>query len=243
MPYRSWCPICVKAKGREDAHAKVEIKKEGKPIVVMYYKAYGKTNLEDEGEDKRTSIVMRDQVTGMAVSHFCEMKGPGDAWLVDKLTEDIDSWGRTEIILKSDGEPSIVSLVDKIREKRFHQTIPEAPPAYSPQSNGVAERAVQEISGQLRCMKLALESRLKMVVESTWAIMDLMLEHAAYIVSRCLKGAGGRTPFLRLKGHDTTRPLIEFGEQILASETNADEGLAQKICIGVSMVQRDLDWH
>ena len=64
LPYRDWCPACVKAKGREDGHPKVATKREGKPIAVMDYKSYN-MNAEEEADEKITSIVMRDQSSGM----------------------------------------------------------------------------------------------------------------------------------------------------------------------------------
>ena len=42
LPHRSWCPVCVKARGREDMHRKV-LDKGDKPIVSMDYKAFGES--------------------------------------------------------------------------------------------------------------------------------------------------------------------------------------------------------
>ncbi len=40
LPHRSWCPVCVKARGKEDAHSKVSQKGE-KPTVSMDYESFG----------------------------------------------------------------------------------------------------------------------------------------------------------------------------------------------------------
>ena len=90
------------------------------------------------------------------------------------------------------------------------------PPAYNPQSNGVAERAVQESTSQLRSLKLALESRLKVPIGSGWNILHLMIIHASYLICRCLRGADGKVPLGRLRGYESSRPIIEFGEQVWA---------------------------
>ena len=43
LPHRSWCPVCTKARGKEDAHKKAQVKGE-KPIVSMDYKTiWGKS--------------------------------------------------------------------------------------------------------------------------------------------------------------------------------------------------------
>ena len=61
-----------------------------------------------------TSIIMRDTRTGSTAAHICECKGIQDKWVVARLVNDIDGWGYTSIILKSDGEPAIVQLVEEI---------------------------------------------------------------------------------------------------------------------------------
>ena len=43
----------------------------------------------------------------------------------------------------------------------------ENPPAHDPQANGEAERAVQEIKAQIRCLKLGFESWIGAAVDST----------------------------------------------------------------------------
>ena len=35
LPYRSWCPICVQARGKEDSHKSAKKKHEGEPTIVM----------------------------------------------------------------------------------------------------------------------------------------------------------------------------------------------------------------
>ena len=121
-------------------------------------------------------------------------------------------WGYTDITLKSDGEPSILKIQRRMSELRKHATIPENPPAFNAQSNGCAERAVQEVTAQTRCLKLGLESRIKVPVKHHWRIVEHMVEHAAYLISRCLRGADGKTPIKRLKGYESSKPMVEFGE-------------------------------
>ena len=111
LPFRAWCPVCVEAKGKEDSHYKAN-EKGDKPKVGLDYKAFGQ---EKEGDDKTTMIVGRDRDTKMTFCHVCTSKGPGDEWVVGQLVDDIDRPGHTEMIMKTDGEPAIVALMEAIK--------------------------------------------------------------------------------------------------------------------------------
>ena len=108
----------------------------------------------------RKLLVGKDHDTGHHFSHLVKCKGLGDECIVDKVIESIKETGNTNIRLKTDGEPALVQVQERIAEKRGQATIPEDPPAYDPQSNGEAGRAVQEVKAQLRATKLGLEARL-----------------------------------------------------------------------------------
>ena len=87
-------------------------------------------------------MAMRDKWTKTTFSHLCEKKGATDKWVISRLCQDIDSLGYTKIILKGDGEPALKEVQQEIKDRRKHETILVNPPAYDPQSNGAAEKAV-----------------------------------------------------------------------------------------------------
>ena len=91
----------------------------GKPIVSMDYKSFGQ-----DDDEKGTAIVIKDEITGVIGSHICDRKGADDEWVVNKLVEDIENMGHTEIILKGDGELAQVQVMQRMKEKRKHATIP-----------------------------------------------------------------------------------------------------------------------
>ena len=215
LPHRSWCPICVKARGKEDSHFKSKNSKavQDKPVMTFDYKSFGQ---EIETDDKITTIVVKDVVTKTMYSHVCQNKGASDDWIVDRIAQDIDELGHIEVILKCDGEPSIIQLLKRVKEKRVNNTLLEHPPAYDPQSNGVAEKSVQEFMEQLRATKLALEQHLKCTIETSDPIMLWAVDHAAMLISRYKVSVDGKTPYRRLMGKDCRAPLVEFGERILA---------------------------
>ena len=65
--------MCVKVRGKEEAHKKVREQGEV-PTVSMDYKSFGEASTE---EDKVTMIVVKDETTGCVAAHVCEQKS---AW-------------------------------------------------------------------------------------------------------------------------------------------------------------------
>ena len=80
-------------------------------------------------------------------------------------------------IVKTDQEPAITCLVKDIvlekGEELGSKTIVEESPVGSKGSNSVAERAVQEVEGQLRVLKLAFEGRLGREVDAEECVVTL----------------------------------------------------------------------
>ena len=116
-------------------------------MVALDYKSFGQEEHED---DKATALVVRDKSTKTTFAHICEQKGSADAWVVRRVLEDLDHLGHVDVILKGDGEPALVQLMKEVKKLRAQPTFIQHPPAYDPQSNGVAEHAVQEYIDQFR---------------------------------------------------------------------------------------------
>ena len=117
-------------------------------------------------------------------------------------------------MLKGDGEPALTQVMEAVKRGRSQQTILINPPAYDPQSNGAVEKGVDQFMGQLRTIKLSLESRLKQPINNRWAVMNWMTEHACTTIKRAQIGHDGKTPYQRLTGKEAVQPLAEFGEQV-----------------------------
>ena len=95
-------------------------------------------------------------------------------------------------------------------------TVPRNPPAYDPQSNGLAERAVGQVKGQIRALKLGLEARLKVCIDLREPIVDWITRHAASLLNNFHVGVDGRTAYFRIHHKNFNGKVFEIGEQVLA---------------------------
>jgi hypothetical protein len=95
------------------------------------------------------------------------------------------------------------------------KTILESSPKESKGSNGVAERGIQEIEGQIRVMFLALQEKLGRKIDARERIVALIPEYASYLMNRLKKGEDGKVPYGRSRGKKPTVMGVEFGEKLL----------------------------
>ena len=231
-PYRSWCSVCRKAKGREDKHEKIseEEKKLGLPKISVDYAQIEDTvdKKDDEEADERVThkkrlLVGYDRWTKMTFVHLVKCKGLGDEAIVQKVTRSVDELGYRKVTLKADGEPALVAVQEAVAKRRVHDTLVENPPAHDPQANGEIERAVRDVKGQIRALKIGLEMRLREDVDARWKILEWMVPHASDVLNRFNMGKDGKTPHYRVHHKFFKAPVFEFGEQVWAKplrETN-----------------------
>ena len=213
LPYRNWCPVCVKAKGKELDHRKSAEEPRGLSEYAFDYCFPG-----DEFGFKLTVLSGNEKFTGMHFSTAVPTKGASGKFASDKTVEFMEEIGdrATKVIIKSDQEPSIQYLVKDVIESRPEgQTVVEESPVKSSGSNGMVERGVQGLEGQLRVMLLALERRIGRELSARESIITFMPEYAAYLMNRKEVGKDGKTAYERCKGKKATVLGIEFGEKLL----------------------------
>ncbi len=142
-------------------------------------------------------------------------KGLGDGRRIDRVTNAINTWGHNEIILRSDSEPSIKQVQQVIQERRTMKTIPENSPVRSKGSNGAVERAIRTVEAKARTMKVALGGVTGETYTNGDAVLEWMAEYAAQLYSRYHVGQDGKTAYGRLKGRESQRPIVQFGECVM----------------------------
>lgn len=116
--YRSWCPICVEAHGREDPHCratKEDVMSEA-PVVSMDYKEISEYEMD---KALLIAIICRDEWTKAVAAHVVKAKGSIEC--SRRFVEFLDSFGYNESVLKFDNESAIKVLRDEVIAKRQFQ--------------------------------------------------------------------------------------------------------------------------
>ena len=118
------------------------------------------------------------------------------------------------IIAKEDQEPAIIDVAKEIarnRGGRFGTAVDNSRVGDS-DSNGTIERAIQDVEGQCRPMRSALEEKIGTKITLRSAIAPWLIRHAVYLITRCRIRPNGRTALQMLKGRRYNGKLADFFE-------------------------------
>ena len=159
VPFRSWCEHCVKGRGEEAGHPKG--KDEAYELEMhMDFCFMG----EEKDSTKLTILVVRERRTRMTMSSVTPTKGDNE-FLAKRLMAFLREIGadKGDIVVKTDQEPAMLALLNELARHRAAagggRVVPEHSPVGDSQSNGVVERAIKSVEGQIRVAKSALEGR------------------------------------------------------------------------------------
>ena len=212
--YRNWCPICVKARGKDLDHRADAGEERGLSEYAFDYAFPG-----DEFGHQIVTLVGSERKTGAVMAVAVPMKGSSGRYSVDKVLDFMEEVGdqATAVIVKTDQENAIVSgLIDDVVQAREDgRTLREEACKYSSGSNGRVERAVLEVEGQMRAIVLAFEERVGEQVDPKEPIAQFIPEFAAFMLNRLKVGKDGKTAAERCKGKRATVVGLGVGEKLL----------------------------
>ena len=213
VPYRNWCPHCVRGRGKDLDHRKSTDEDRRVREFSFDYCFPG-----DEKGTKITVLVGKERVTGMTMACVVPMKGTSGQFAAMRVIEFIKECGaaETEIVLKTDQEHAIDALMEDVVKTRGEKiTLREKSPVGSSGSNGVVERGVQTVEGVIRTMLSALEERIGVKIKAEEKIVTFLAEYAAYLINKREIGKDGKTAYERNKGKKGEVLAVEFGEKLL----------------------------
>ena len=239
LPFRAWCPDCVVGKAKDNPHLRQaeERKSESMPTISFDYGFASELKTEDLSEncekdetekheekkevskDTLKILVVKDQRTKSIFGHAVPQKGIDEqGYVVKAIAADIAELGYRRICLKCDQEPSTRALVKQLLKvlnvEVMDQAMKEHPAPGDSQSNGSIENGVQQLTGQMRTMKSALENRIGGELPVKHPVMSHMCAYAGQLLTRYGMGHDGKTPYERLRGRKFMAQIPEFGERV-----------------------------
>ena len=247
LPFRSWCESCIKGKANEDFHRKrEEEKKEDVARFCVDYCFFTKAlaqdsattnfkDLKEERPDSTAVLVCRDQKSGALFAGVANSKGPGDVYSNALALEGMKFCGHPDVLVVSDTEPAIKSVAENLVKNYPKKAVSQPVPKGDPQANGAAERAVLELSNQVRTLKVAFEARYPTIkVTETSTVFPWMVRHAAWLCTRYGVKQDGRTAYERLRNRGYKGEVAECGEVVLYKFSNQNlKKLEDKWACGV----------
>ena len=206
LPYQSWCPICTKAKGKEQ-HSKRQ--KDRQPVIQVDY-CFVKTSEELPNTTILTAV---DVQTGLGMSVVAPSKGR-DKYCIAELKKFIFEIGRTYGIIQYDPEPSLKALVTDLLKELGGMSMRATPKDWK-QAHGSIGNWQQNFYGQIRALRLQLQERYNVIFTSEDCLYPWVVKHAQFTLNRFLTHSDGLTSYCRRWGKDYTSNLCEFGESVL----------------------------
>ncbi len=125
-PSASWCIHCIVGKGKELPHRRIRADAVAPLDQHMFFAddCFIKTSagVSDAGEQFATTLVVVDKDTG-AVAAISLPSKKATSFATEFAASFIDRCGLATVTLRTDGEPAMASLADKVKDKREHGTI------------------------------------------------------------------------------------------------------------------------
>ena len=231
VPFRSWCRHCVRGRAEECGHFKKDEEVRGVEVHMDYCFP------GDEDEDfKLTILVARERGTRMTMSSVAPSKTTGE-FMARRVVAFMREVGadQGDIVIKCDQEPAMASLTREIGAHRAAgggaRMVVESSPVGDSKGNGVIERAVKSVQGQVRVLRSALEERIGAKLDPHHAVFPWMVEYASLMLNRFEVGRDGRTAYERNKQKKAKTSGMEFGEAVLWKRKASGGNLGKLTCL------------
>ena len=208
LPYRSWCTICVGARGYALPHPHQDEISDIATVCADYFYMG-----EREHPGCICSIIIKD-ARSKAITSLAVPKKGRDRYVEERFVQALSFLGYKKVICRTDQEPALCALIDDVKAHWRGELIHERAPTGDHRANGWVEAGVRTVEAQIKALKLATESRYGIELDHTSILIPWMVDYAGWQVTRYGIGREGKTPYRILKGKDTEVQLCEFAECI-----------------------------
>ena len=224
IPYRDWCAHCVRGRAINRQHRRTTGSEDAERKVPKISMDYFFMSQEEEKASDNPMIVVLDEANGNRYMRAVGRKGLGEGkemeWLIKDIHEELKSWGYpgggdNELIMKSDGEPSIVAVREAVSRYHGGRVTPEQPPTGESEANGRVEEAGKTLRGYLKVFKDMIEDRAGVKLDTGAVILQWLVRWVAMLHSRFRRGPDGKTAYEKQMGRACKVEVVPFGETVM----------------------------
>ena len=225
IPPMPWCLACRLGKGRDASHFQSPAVREAAQIQIDFCflrdDAAAYEVAEPVPENLWATILCAvDVATQNPLAIALPGKNAELEYVTGQLVSFIKRLGYTELVVRSDGEPSITAIVDRLMAEIKKTGVQarvrsEKTPRYSSQSLGAVGSMQSLLQKQVRTLKTDLETKIKSHLLTSMAVWPWLVRHSAWLVERYQMRANGRTSYQDCFGTIYTGIVLRFGEQAI----------------------------
>ena len=154
------------------------------PTVAFDYAFMSRSDKDDER--LKPILVLKDERTQMVAATFVDSKG-ATPYAVKFAAAFLKNLGYRKVVLKSDGEHSIMALKEAAAREAAIESVPEESPPADHQANGLVENAIREVRRQIRVLRSALEEKVGRVLPDEDPMLAWLPRQAADLLNRYKK--------------------------------------------------------
>ena len=239
--FAPWCEFCIMGKGPAAAHraVTVEDREPSGPrfeFDFAHMKADG--SFFDDGEEYEHSLIFCTHLVGVDCGNekifatSMDLKDGADSNQGRYNVESVVQWLRDgcyrRITIRTDGEPALVALMERVKTARPEDTVLQRTPTRSSQSLGAGERAVRTVKEQFKTLRFQLEVKAGMKLHPGLPIWAWIGRHAAWLYTRYHVRASGRTAYEEATDSSYKSEIAVFGETMYFEEATSKTGQQQQ---------------
>ena len=222
LPTRPWCEICARGKGRSTPHGQIHpIAYAGRLPVVQLDFIF--MSGEVEGGQQVCILTGVDYQTGWPLAAVLPSKAI-TPYAIELVLEFLDKLAHEKVVLHSDGEVAMKNLLEAVAKKSTKPTLLRYTPRHSPESIGRLAVVQQHLQGQIRTLKLDVESRYGIPIGSSSAIFPWIVRHCAWVIARFHVKLNGQTSYEHAYGTSYTGAVVPILETCLFQHAVSETG-------------------
>ena len=222
--FAPWCDSCVVGRGQDDHHKTATVTDtvdKRRRISFDYFFAR-----QSQGEPQVAILAMIDNRTQYSNCTVVEKKGayPDVVRFCLRFLEELGLNENDKILLHSDDESSTKQLTKQLVEQVHVQASRTTTVSDSKGSNGLVERHIKTVEGQLRCHLHSLASH-NLSLSSSSQAFTWFVRHVAWLLNRFhVSQKDKQTAWQRLTGETYSSPLLLFAENVFCYNKTALRG-------------------